>query len=222
MELRKRTRDAVEILHRRYIKDDPERKAALEAARVNAQVARTIYELRTQAELSQKQLADLIGTTQSVISRLEDEEYEGHSLNMLNRIAKALNQRLTVVMKASDPKVDTMRYAFQTVLRDLRRLRGLTIDQLAKSSGVDREELLAAERDPGYRPPPLTLHQISRFYKISERRLAVLAGAFTQVPDDLAASASRFAAQSESFSTLTEYEKKALDEFVQLLKYSGE
>ncbi|HSU17438.1 MAG TPA: hypothetical protein VLK66_25240 [Longimicrobium sp.] len=36
--------------------------------------------------------------TQSVISRLEDADYEGHSMAMLQRIANALGQRLTIGM----------------------------------------------------------------------------------------------------------------------------
>jgi ribosome-binding protein aMBF1 (putative translation factor) len=71
--------NAVNILHRRYVKDDPERKASLERERVNAEVAQIIHDLRTEAGLSQKGLADAIGTTQSVISRLEDADYNGHS-----------------------------------------------------------------------------------------------------------------------------------------------
>jgi DNA-binding XRE family transcriptional regulator len=90
------TTDAVEILHRLFIKDDPERLAALEEEREKLQIAGQIYELRTQASLSQAELAKLVGTTQSVISRLEDADYEGHSLNMLRRIARALNCRLEV------------------------------------------------------------------------------------------------------------------------------
>jgi predicted transcriptional regulator len=50
--------------------------------------------------LTQAQLAELIGTTQSVISRLEDADYDGHSPTMLSRIVSALNQKLTVVMSA--------------------------------------------------------------------------------------------------------------------------
>jgi hypothetical protein len=46
--------------------------------------------------LSQRQLAKLIGTTASVICRLEDADYEGHSLAMLNRIAAALNRRVEI------------------------------------------------------------------------------------------------------------------------------
>ncbi|MCY7320620.1 MAG: helix-turn-helix transcriptional regulator, partial [Phormidesmis sp. CAN_BIN36] len=51
---------------------------------------------RTQAGLTQQQLADRIGTKQSVIARLEDAEYEGHSLSMLQKIAQALDQQLEI------------------------------------------------------------------------------------------------------------------------------
>ncbi|TET39527.1 MAG: helix-turn-helix domain-containing protein [Planctomycetota bacterium] len=95
MAKKKKTTDAVEILRRRYIKDK-KRKASLEAERVNAEVARMIYDLRTGADLTQGELAKLIGTKQSVISRLEDADYKGHSLSMLNRIANALNKKLNI------------------------------------------------------------------------------------------------------------------------------
>ncbi len=90
------TTDAVEILHRRYYKGKPERLAALERARANDQLARKIVALRTEAGLSQRQLARRVGTTASVICRLEDADYEGHSLAMLNRIATALNRRVEI------------------------------------------------------------------------------------------------------------------------------
>src|SRR5208337_1366329 len=77
--------------------------------RVNAEVARTIYELREQAGLSQKELADRVETTQSIISRLEDADYEGHSLSMLNRIAKALNQQVQVVMRSKERNPETIK-----------------------------------------------------------------------------------------------------------------
>ena len=80
---RRATTDAVEIIHRRYYKGKPERLAALEEERANAEIARKIHELRTKTGLTQKQLATLVGTTTSVICRLEDADYEGHSLSML-------------------------------------------------------------------------------------------------------------------------------------------
>ena len=62
----------------------------------NADVARNIYDLRTAAALSQRDLAGLIGTTASVICRLEDADYDGHSLAMLRRIAAALEKRVEI------------------------------------------------------------------------------------------------------------------------------
>jgi transcriptional regulator with XRE-family HTH domain len=79
--------------------------------------------MRNAAGLSQQQLAELIGTTQSVISRLEDADYEGRSLSLLERIATALNQKLTVVMTAREPEELEIREAFHRVVQMLRRSR---------------------------------------------------------------------------------------------------
>jgi len=84
------------ILRKRYIKGDKKRLESLALERQNADIAEQIYILRTQAGLSQSQLAELVGTTQSVISRLEDADYTGHSLAMLRKIGVALHQRLGI------------------------------------------------------------------------------------------------------------------------------
>jgi DNA-binding XRE family transcriptional regulator len=93
---RKPTSDAVEILHRRYYAGKPERIKQLEEERAEDEIARKIYALRESAGVTQKRLAQLVGTTSSVISRLEDSDYEGHSLTMLKRIAAALNKRVEI------------------------------------------------------------------------------------------------------------------------------
>lgn len=93
---RKPTKDGVEILHRHYYEGKPKRIAELEEARANDEVARKICELRTQAGLTQRELAKLVGTTASVICRLEDADYDGHSLAMLRRIAAALEKRVEI------------------------------------------------------------------------------------------------------------------------------
>jgi ribosome-binding protein aMBF1 (putative translation factor) len=90
-----RTTNALKILEK-ITGDDANIKAGIAEARINLQVAQMIYDARTRAGLSQRQLADLVGSKQPVIARLEDADYEGHSLTMLQRIAAALNQRLEV------------------------------------------------------------------------------------------------------------------------------
>jgi DNA-binding XRE family transcriptional regulator len=68
---------ALQHVRKALIGDDPKRRIALEAARLNADIARKLYELRKEADLTQTELANLVGTTASVISRLEDADYEG-------------------------------------------------------------------------------------------------------------------------------------------------
>ena len=91
-----RTNDGIAILHKRFYAGKPARIAALEEARAADEVARKIVQLRTAAGLSQRQLAKLVGTTASVICRLEDADYEGHSLSMLRRVGAALNRRVEI------------------------------------------------------------------------------------------------------------------------------
>jgi len=104
---RKPTTDAIEIIHRRHYEGHPQRIAELAEAEANDTVARKIYALRKRAGLTQEQLAKLVGTTTSVICRLEDADYQGHSLAMLRRVADALDKRveLRFVNAKRNPKV---------------------------------------------------------------------------------------------------------------------
>ena len=214
----KKTTNAVDILHRRYIGDDAERKASLQAERVNAEVARMIYELRKEAGMKQKELAELIGTTQSVISRLENSDYDGHSLSMLSKIAKALNRKLSISITDGDKGSDVRRFVFQEVVRGLRKDKKLSVDKFAKKSGIDKADVIDMERNPNYKPSPIDIHNLSKFYNIPHRKLAILAGATKEMPPGMEEEASRFAAQSESFSKLTDEERRTLDKFVSFLR----
>ena len=90
---KKPTRDAVEILDRR-IGDDPRLRELVADEEGKLEVAVLIYNTRKAAGLTQAQLAQLVGTHQPDIARLEDADYDGHSLAMLRRIATALNKRI--------------------------------------------------------------------------------------------------------------------------------
>lgn len=59
-------------------------------------VADLVKALRIQAGLSQRQLATKIGTTASVICRLENQRYRGHSLDMLRRIGESFGMKVVV------------------------------------------------------------------------------------------------------------------------------
>jgi transcriptional regulator with XRE-family HTH domain len=72
------------------------REGDYEEAVIHAEVAPKIFELRTRAGLTQKELADRVGTSKSAICRLEDADYDGHSVRMLRRIAEALDRRVEI------------------------------------------------------------------------------------------------------------------------------
>ena len=85
-----------EFLFNRYLAGTPQREQAYEEVVVNAEIARKIYQLRTKAGLTQQELAQRVGTSKSAICRLEDADYDGHSLTMLKRIAAALGKRVEI------------------------------------------------------------------------------------------------------------------------------
>lgn len=98
---KKKTTDAVRILDK-LTGDDRKLRELIRVAKVNAMAAQLILEAREAAGLTQRQLADLIGTKQPAIARLEDADYEGHTLSMLQRIADALGRRLVLRMEPKD------------------------------------------------------------------------------------------------------------------------
>ncbi len=64
---------------------DPEFKAHYQEERQALKLAMKIAKLREKKELSQQQLAKLMGTSQQAVSRIESGEYEGLRLRPLKR-----------------------------------------------------------------------------------------------------------------------------------------
>ncbi|MEK6262782.1 MAG: helix-turn-helix transcriptional regulator [Planctomycetota bacterium] len=90
-----KTRDFASYI-RKQLQSDPDLASAVANESFNANVAIQIHDARTASGLTQKELADRIGSHQSVIARLEDADYDGHSLSMLRRLAEALDCTLAV------------------------------------------------------------------------------------------------------------------------------
>jgi|SRR5579862_3935732 len=88
-----KTKNALKVLEKLTGKSAGVRRG-IANARINFEVAQMIYDARTHAKLSQRELAELIGSRQSVIARLEDADYTGHSLSMLQKIGNALGRQL--------------------------------------------------------------------------------------------------------------------------------
>ncbi len=83
-------------LHERYFAVPMKRAADLEEARAGAEVAELVRGMRTEAGLTQRELAKLVGTGASVICRLENDEYRGAGMAMLRRVAWAVGKRVEI------------------------------------------------------------------------------------------------------------------------------
>lgn len=92
----KRIKDDLDRTIEEALKRDPSLKERLDRADQAWDIAFQIIDLREKAGLTQKQLADLVGTKQSNIARLESADYTGYTLKTLDKIAKALKAKLEI------------------------------------------------------------------------------------------------------------------------------
>ena len=85
-------------------------------------VAVQLAALRRTAGLSQNELARQLKTTQQQISRLESPGYEGHSLSMLRRVARALNAEVRVAFEPveAQPRAATQKRRARPAAKRLR------------------------------------------------------------------------------------------------------
>ena len=90
----KKFMQASEIGYELFVRGDKLAEAAFEEERQNLKLVDALRNLRERAGLSQTELARRMGTTPSVISRLEDPDYDGHSLKTVRRIVDALGLSL--------------------------------------------------------------------------------------------------------------------------------
>lgn len=93
--------------------DDVKNKRGEPAAEARAGIeqdldlGQLIYDLRTEADLSQRELAERMGTTQSVISRLEEGGGARNRIDTLARVATALGRHLVLSFPAEVPETLT-------------------------------------------------------------------------------------------------------------------
>lgn len=78
------------------IKKYPFLKEELKKADQAWDIAGQVYDLRKRAGLTQKELAELVGTKQSNIARIESADYTGYTWKTLEKITKALKARLEI------------------------------------------------------------------------------------------------------------------------------
>ncbi|OGY40899.1 MAG: hypothetical protein A2Y82_03450 [Candidatus Buchananbacteria bacterium RBG_13_36_9] len=106
----------------------PKFKQFSEEAEVKIKLGIEIYDARNENDLSQQELAKLVGTTQKVISKIENAEVNA-GINLLQRISRILNLNLQI----GKAQLVTSKIFFNTISLD-------TIGLEAK--GQEKKELV--------------------------------------------------------------------------------
>lgn len=92
----------MDIIEHRDLKEElfesEEVKEEYDRLNVIYEIKKQIIKYRIENDLTQKELADKIGTKQSAISRLENDDYNP-SVEFLDKVAKALDKKLEIRFK---------------------------------------------------------------------------------------------------------------------------
>ena len=75
---------------------NPELRKIYEENKPFSEIAMELVKIRSMSNLSQAELAKKIGTTQSVISKIESLDIEDIKLSTLFKVAKALNMKVEI------------------------------------------------------------------------------------------------------------------------------
>ena len=92
------TTDALKILDKK-LPLNAEEWTQIEEGMEKDKIAMQIYTLRREKGLTQQQLAEKAGTTQSRISKIENDDFEGYTLSFLKRIAQAMDCQVDVTIR---------------------------------------------------------------------------------------------------------------------------
>jgi ribosome-binding protein aMBF1 (putative translation factor) len=98
----RRKKDALDRTIEKLLKEDPSFQEELDQAGEAWDIAFQICDLRAKAGLTQKQLAEMVGTKQSNIARIESADYTGYTLKTLEKVTKALKARIHITIVPQD------------------------------------------------------------------------------------------------------------------------
>ena len=87
--------DAVELMDRWY-GNIPHWDDLVAEEEFKMQVGQAVYDLRNAVGMSQADLARLIGANQATVSKVENADYDGHTIEVLKRVCFALHTKISI------------------------------------------------------------------------------------------------------------------------------
>ena len=93
-----------EKLHRRHLKD-PAFKEAWDQSEAEDKLIRALIDARLSKKMSQKRLAEKLGTKQSAVSRFESGRVKNPTISSLYDMARALGVRIVLKVEPGSKKI---------------------------------------------------------------------------------------------------------------------
>ena len=124
----------------REVLEDPSTHQGLAEASEAWDMVLELARIRQEKGLTQEQLAEMVGTKQQNIARIENPAYEGHSLGLLRRVARALG---TVVRVQFIPTEQVIEEEFPSEKTERKPVRYPT-----RSSGKRKKDTLVVREPP--------------------------------------------------------------------------
>lgn len=132
-----KTHNAIEIIKKRLEKN-PSLQNAYQKEKERYQIACKIREHRKAAGLTQQELARKVGTKQSVISRIENLEYESHSLSLLKKIASALDIPIEGLIEKVENNPRIISFPMPEIMKKAASFSNTTEDQIIVNKSYAR------------------------------------------------------------------------------------
>lgn len=98
---------SLQHLYDKYVDGKAELETIFDEELSSAKLAHQLYMLRKRSKLVQAQVAELADTSTSVISRLENPEYDGHSLTTLKKVAAIYGHEVRLQFVPKSHKLST-------------------------------------------------------------------------------------------------------------------
>ncbi len=96
MPRKRKISDAVELVDR-WFGGTPGWDRMVAEEKLKLEIGQAVYDLRSSAGLTQSQLGDLVGTSQSVISTVEHADYDGSAIDLFVRVCFAMRRKVEIV-----------------------------------------------------------------------------------------------------------------------------
>ena len=94
--------DSFDYLYNRFIKGNPEEERLFEEEYTKSKLGLQLGYLRDEAQMSQRDLAERVGTTETMIDDIENGDYDDCPISIIQKIAMVFGMSITLTPEMAE------------------------------------------------------------------------------------------------------------------------